>query len=397
MEQDAVDNSLLVTEFDWVSWDFYPSQWSPGTLLINWHDLQYDEFVAIAAPGVSLCGEAGLETACWRRARWESANSFFARVEPLSFEVLDLQAICVEIPPDFADWAADATAAHIERLRAFFADRPFDLDAAERADLLEHELEASNPGVRERIRSKTEIAWGVSSRVRPPSRLRGILVAPISRLTAAQFLDALGQLILLGLVYGFYRFVRESWAPKGVHVEISNVLMLPLGQFFFWLYGFAHLLLPIAFLGWLYVRRRRSFVFARNTLLLTALLSIAGYLALAPDPVYGVHATDSIPTSALATMPALHLTVALALAYLGVVLTRGLVATIAWSAYPIPVVLVLLQSDVRYPGATAAFSLAVVAMSIFISRDLLPRIPTPWSVSLSRRNGRADARLWAGW
>jgi hypothetical protein len=387
VERATANHRLLVADFDWAGWDFYPSQWNAGTLLINWEDHQLAGLVAIAAPGVSLCGEAGLKTAYWRKAVWKDANAFFGRAEPIGFARLDLESISAEIPPDFAGWAADATIAHIERLRAFLTDRPDELGTAEVADCLEWELETSLPGARERLQSEAETAWGESTFARRRSRLTFL-----RRLTVTQTLDALEQLTLLGLVYGFYRVVRESWAPEGVHVELSNVLMLPLGQFFLWLYGFAHLLLPIAFLGWLYLGRRRSFVFARNTLLLTALMSIAGYLTHAPQPIYGIHSTDSIPASALATMPALHLTVALSLAYLGFALTRGVVTRIAWAAYPLFVVLVLLQSDVRYPGATVAFSLAVVTVAVLVSRYLLPHVPVPKLRSMDRDSGNAHVR-----
>ena|SRR5215207_3281997 len=385
---------LLVDDFGWAGWDFYPSQWNPGTLLINWRDNQWSEIVAIAAPGVSLCGEIGLETACWRQAAWEDANAFFDRGEPTRFGSYSLDSIAKEIPADFSDWVADATAAHIERLRAFFADRPDDLEASELADRLELELESTLPGARERLQSEAETAWGESSMAAPPLR-----AAFRRRLGAARVVDALGQLMLLGVVYGFYRLVRESWAPEGVHVGFGDVLMLPLGQFFLWLYGFAHLLLPLAFLGWLYVNRRPTFAFARNTILLTALLSIGGYLAYAPQPVYGIRATGSIPAGALATMPALHLAVALALAYLGAVMTRGLVAKIAWCSYPPFVLLVFFESDVRHLELTVALSLTVVTSTVLLSRYLLPRIPAldlgPWRYAKevrARRDGKSGRR-----
>ncbi len=386
-ERVTAENRLLVADFDWAGWDFYPSQWSSGALLINWRDHRLAKFAAVAAPGVSLCGEVGLETACWRQAIWEDANAFFGRVEPSSFGSLSLESVCAEVPPDFAHWVVDATATQIERLRAFSADRPDDLEVIEVADRLECELEASLPGARERIRSEAETAWGEPTPARP-SRL-----AFLRGLTVAQVLDAVGQLVLLALVYGFYRLVRTSWAPEGVHVELDDVLMLPLGQFFLWLYGFAHLGLPIAFLAWLYARRSRSFVFARNTLLLTALISIAGYLAHAPQPIYGIHSTDSVPAGALATMPALHLTVALALAYLGFGLTRKTIARVAWAAYPLFVLLVLLQSDIRYPLATVGFSMAVIITSVLLSRYLLPRVPLPDLTAAANQPGHPRPRV----
>jgi hypothetical protein len=377
MDRKPPDDALMFPEMAWASWDFYPSQWSAGTLLVNSLDDRHAAFVAIAAPGVSLVGERGFEVSHWRRAEWADAEAYFDRAAPLDLARSDLGSILAEVPPDFVDWTADATAAHVERLWAFQADRPEEVEAVQIARSLERELDIIFPGMAERLRREPEAEIGQGPRVAiTPSTASRTRRFPAG-LTLSQIADPLVQLLFVGLVYGFYRLVREPWAPRGAQVDLAQAVVLPIGQFVLWLYGYGHVLLPVVFLAWIYIRRPRLFTFARNTLVLASLLSIAGYLIYAPQPVYGVKATSSIPSGALATMPALHLAVALALACLGVSTARGRIAKIAWGAYPLLVVLVLVLSDLRYPELTLAFAIAVVLASLLISRHILPRLRLP--------------------
>lgn len=356
---------LIALDTTWASWDFQPSSWSPGTLLVNCFDDVRSPFVAYAAPGVSLCGETGPDTARWRRGIWASSDAFLLKSQPEQMGTLELDSVCFEIPDDFAGWALEATAAHVERLRAIAALRPEGHAQGQLADVLHAEMEMSYPGALERINDDfaEELCSEAPRRSRrAPSGIRAL----IGSLDHRQLLDLGVQASVLLVAYVVYRFLREPWAPSGVKVDPTQALQMPVGDFVMWLYGLGHVVLPVAFLAWVYFRRQVAFTLVRNTLVVAGALAVAAYLLYSPNRVYAEGPAQSVPSSALATMPALHLVVAIGLAGFGVVLTRSLLARACWVLYPLLVGGVLIVSGSRLPGLTIGFATAILALSLVV-------------------------------
>ena len=375
----------------WASWDFHPSPWNGGTLIAHCADDPDSPFLGLAAPGVSLCGESGFETARWRRAEWSTVREFLAHGEPQRFETVELECIRMDLPDDFDEWAARATAAHIDRLRSFDLHNSQESEAAHLADLLHVEMEDAYPGVLERLWTEYRVPRFEETEVQVSFARRSL--ERVSRhVSPIQALDLVGQAIGFGVLYGLYRLVREPWAPRGEQVGLEGVLQMPIGEFALWLYGMAHVALPAAFLGWVYFRRHDSFALARNAMVLAIVFTVGAYLLYSPGAVYAGGFSESVPANALPTMPALHLAVALGLAYFGIRLTRGLTAKALWAAYPLVVALVVLISGSRYPLPTIAFAVAMMAASVYLADRLVPRLWLPINVFGRRRRGPAGAR-----
>jgi PAP2 superfamily len=384
-ETDHIEE-VLVPDMTWASWDFQPSLWSAGTLLVNGVDDVRAPFVGYAAPGVSLCGESGFETARWRRASWPSSEAFLLRHEPESLLTLELDCVCAEIPDDFADWATDATAAQVERLRAISAHSREPSPAADLADLLHAEMEMTFPGALERMNEEfAERLYTVSSE--RPSRFHAWLTSLARSFDRRQAFGVGMEAAGLLLAYSLYHLVREPEAPKGMQVGLTEALRLPAEDFFVWLYGLGHVLLPIAFLAWVYFRRPSAFAFVRNTLAVTASVVVVAYLLYSPKPVYAKGPAQSVPSDALATMPALHLGVALALACFGVVLSRSILARACWVLYPVLVAVVLTTSGSRYPGLTIGIAIATLALSLLLVRHVAPRLRLTFGLAVRPRAG----------
>jgi hypothetical protein len=364
---------VLVADLTWASWDFLPSPWSAGTLLVNCTDDVRAPFVGYAAPGVSLCGEIGLETSRWRCGGWTNSEAFLNGCDPDWVRAIELDTVCTEIPDDFSDWALDATAAHVERLRALAELRPQASAAAGLADRLHAEVEMTVPGALERMNDEFGeelFAWIP----RPPLRAGSWARSLIRSFDWRQALDVGVQASGLLLAYLLYQLVREPWVPKGMQVDLAEALRLPIGDFLVWIYGLGHVVLPIAFLAWVYFRRRHTFPLLRNTLAVAGVLVVCAYLLYSPGRVYAEGPAQSVPSNALATMPALHLVVALALAWFGATLSRSRLAMACWALYPVLVAVVLVTSGSRYPEFTIGFALTVLAVSLVFVRNVMPRL-----------------------
>lgn len=366
-------DALLAPDLAWASWDFQPSPWSPGALLVNCPDDPTAPLLAYAPPGVSLCGEDGFAAAGWRSAGWPQLGAFLRRGEPEWTRSVEFDCLFAEIPEDFVGWATAATAAHVERLWAI-AGRPTCSErASELAGSLGAELEMTAPGALARIAEES------FERPRPLPRRRSAR-RPASRLLLpgihrAQALDVAVQGGAILLAYLLYLLVREPWAPRGAQVGVGEALALPLGGFGVWLYGLGHVMVPLAFLAWVYFRRPSSFARVRNTLGLAAALAVSVYLLYAPHPVYAAGPPRSVPSGAIATMPALHLVVALTVAVFGVRLSRSPLARLLWLVYPPLVAWILVSTGSRYPQYTIVLALALLAISLLALRLFGSRLP----------------------
>lgn len=377
---------VLVPDLTWASWDFLPSPWSAGTLLINSIDDSRTPFVGYAAPGVSLCGETGLETASWRCGGWTNSEAFLLRRDPDWVRTIELDTVRAEIPDDFGDWALDATAAHVERLRALAGRRPPACAASDLADRLHAEMEMTVPGALERMNNEFgEELLALTSR--RPLRAKSWASSLARSLDWRQAIDVGFQAAVLLAIYLLYRLLREPGAPEGMQVDFAEALQLPVGSFLAWVYGLGHVVLPIAFLAWVYFRRHESFALLRNTLVVAGGLVVAAYLLYSPGRVYAEGPAQSVPSNALATMPALHLVVALALAWFGVALSRSLLARACWVIYPLLVATVLVAGGSRYPEFTIGFAVMVLALSLIVVRYVAPRLGLGLGVSAHPRSG----------
>jgi hypothetical protein len=377
---------VLVPDLTWASWDFLPSPWNAGTLLINCVDDSRAPFVGYAAPGVSLCGESGLETASWRCGGWTNSEAFLLHRDPDWVRTIELDTVRAEIPDDFDDWALDATAAHVERLRALAARRPQASAAADLADRLHAEMEMTVPGALERLNdefSEELLAWMPRRPLRTTRWARSLARS----LDWRQAIDVGFQAAVLLVIYLLYRRVREPGVPEGMQVNFAEALQLPVGGFLAWIYGLGHVVLPIAFLAWVYFRRRPTFALLRNALVVAGGLVVAAYLLYSPGRVYAEGPAQSVPSNALATMPALHLVVALALAWFGVALSRSLLARACWVVYPLLVATVLVAGGSRYPEFTIGFAVMVLALSLIVVRYVAPRLGLGLGVSAHTRSG----------
>jgi hypothetical protein len=361
----------------WSSWDFYPSPWNGGTLIAHCADNPRAPFTGFAAPGASLCGESGFDTARWRRAEWPSMENFLCHEHPLRMETVDLDSVRADVPDDFAPWVARSTAAHIERLRSFALHRPEEPEADVLADLLHLEMEEAFPGTLESLYA--DYTLPVTPMEQPRVQLRALLLErfPYLSMSRRKALDLLGQAVGFVLLYLAYRMVREPWAPEGTHVDVLRLYEVSIGEFTLWLYGLGHVLLPVLFLTWAYFRRPQSFPLVRNTMVLTIILPVAAYLAYAPGKVYANEIAASVPTNALPTMPALHLAMAISLAFFGIRLCRRNISALAWAAYPVLVALVLIISGSRYPIPTIAFATMTLVVAYFLAERMVPRLWLP--------------------
>ncbi len=375
----------------WASWDFYPSPWNGGTLIAHCADDPDAPFLGLAAPGVSLCGESGFETARWRRAEWSTVREFLEHGEPRRFETVELECVRTDLPDDFDEWAARATATHIDRLRSFDLHSSRESEAAHLADLLHVEMEDAYPGVLERLWTEYRVPQLGETEVRASLTHRSLERLSL-RISPIQALDLAGQAIGFAVLYGLYRLVREPWAPRGEQVGLEGVLQMPVGEFALWLYGMAHVALPAAFLGWVYFRRHDSFAMARNAMVLAIVLTVSAYVLYSPGAVYAVGFAESVPDNALPTMPALHLAVALGLAYFGIRLTRSWTAKALWATYPLVVALVVLISGSRYPLPTIVFAATMMAASLYLADRLVPRLWLPIDLFGRWRQSPAQAR-----
>jgi PAP2 superfamily protein len=394
--EDRADHfgDLLVADMSWASWDFLPSPWSAGTLLINSIDDSRAPFVGYAAPGVSLCGESGLDTASWRCGGWTNSEAFLLRRDPDWVRTVELDTVRAEIPDDFDDWALDATAAHVERLRALAGRRPQAAAAADLADRLHAEMEMTVPGALERLNDEFGeelLAWIP----RRPLRAKGWARSLARSLDWRQAVDVGFQAAVLLGIYLLYRRVREPGVAEGMQVNFAEALELPVGGFLAWVYGLGHVVLPIAFLAWVYFRRHHTFALLRNTLVVAGGLVVAAYLLYSPGRVYAEGPAQSLPSNALATMPALHLVAALALAWFGVALSRSLLARACWVLYPLLVATVLVAGGFRYPEFTIGFAVMVLSLSLVLVRYVAPRLGLGLGVSAPPRNC-ADAPIELG-
>ena len=232
------DDTIFIGDAGWASWALHPSPWAGGCLIVNCEDDPDTPVVAFAPPGVSLYGESGFETARWRRADWSTTAEFIDHLEPSRMITLELVSVYAEVPPDFSDWLARATAAHIERLRSFLADRPGQGEAAELADLLSEEMDQAFPGAFDSYCSESE-SFSREEPVAASQFSAGPERMSLRGMTRPQAWDLFGQVAAFGLLYVLYRLVREPSAPQGAKVGWNELLSLPVGEFALWLYGFA--------------------------------------------------------------------------------------------------------------------------------------------------------------
>jgi hypothetical protein len=337
-------------------WDFAPARWNLGVLIVHFeHELE-GRMTCYAPPGASLYGETGLEVAGWRRGVWRHETHFFENREPDAIEALSAVVVRRELPADFHRWAADETAAHVERLRSFAHDRPRALDVAHTAARLLNDLDEAFPSALERYWKRTtaearalEAASGAlwqSASLSTPQLVTRELHTDRLRLGALRnWRDLAVNVLFMALLYLAYRaLLRPPLAGAEFGVITQGSLEERIRDTLLWLYGVAHLPLIFGFLTWAYFRRHSAFVFVRNALLLAAGGAIAIYelaVLLSGGSVYDDGRMHTMPAETLPTLPGLHLATALVIGVSGVLLVDRRPMRIAWGAYPIIVMLII--------------------------------------------------------
>jgi PAP2 superfamily len=352
------------------SWSFHPSPWSAGSLLVNCIDDDRAPVTAFAPPGVTLCGEGGVNAGQWRVAWWVSQEEFLLRAEPQAFRTLELSQLLDDTPRDFEGWAAEMTACHIERLRALEMPTTDYWPMANLADALQGEMEVAFPGEIERL--DEDVLEEVSLAATRCERLTDPSAGIWSRIDKNALADLALQTSAVTIAALIYQWLRGPWALEGEHIGALEALHLPLGDFLAWTYGYCHVVLPLGFLAWVYLRRRPSFPLVRNSLAITAAVAVSAYLLYPPRGLYRLGASQDAPREALASLPGLHIGIALCLGIFGFRLSSSRAARCAWLLYPAFVGTVLLITGLRQPlvtfGLGTAFVMFAIALALAVRR-----------------------------
>ena len=327
-----------------LAWDICPSRWNSGPLIVNFPPDSDTELVCFAPPGVSLYGERGLALATWRRGGWRSESEFISGKSPLGTDELTISEVNREIPEDFQLWAQRETVAHIERLSAFAGRRPHLPEWRNAAIRLRDELDRLEPGAVERCRIDVDVAAARSDvlearkETAPPEFIR-----PTS-MSRRELYRLAGQASLLLALYALYRLTRPAESIPGPQTSLVHLPYLSLGDALLWIYGNGHVAIAFGFLAWVFFMHHRAFKFIRNTVLIGAGLTVLPYLLLAPAGIYSAGPAHAIPPSAVPTMPAMHLCIAVLIGCSGALLVRSTLVKVVWLGYPFVTLAAVLAS-----------------------------------------------------
>jgi hypothetical protein len=352
-------------DFGRLPWDFRASRWGLGALLVSYGAAK-EPTVAYAPPGTSLRGESGLDTACWRRAAWTSETAFVANERPETLVAVDFDRVHAELPHELRAWAEHETVAHVERLRRFVQRRPGAVAVRSAATVLKADLDRVAPEAFEQY-CVTALEESLACEPEPE---------PVEDAITTHWrrsLYAVGNFALLALLYIGYRTLLRPDDAIASGMGIPDVDQLRLGTLAslpLWIYAAGHVVLPFLFLAWLFARRPDSFNFVRNAILFAAGFGIIGYLLIMPDADHRVAVTPPrwVPGGAVPTMPAVHLAIAIVIAWTGFRLARSRAMRAAAVAYPVLVVYVIAASNPSWIAASVlGAELAVCASWIAAS------------------------------
>jgi hypothetical protein len=304
-----------------------------------------DEVVCFAPPGASLYGEDGLAVATWRRGVWSTDAEFVAGRSPIGIDALKVSEATELIPSDFAKWAERETAAHVEKLRAFAKRRPRQVALAAAATRLCEELESVAPGALERCHIELDVSAARTEMLERQARAREGNAATPTPLEWSRLPRFALQALLFASLYSLYRWVRPDGPSSGFQAPLNQLSPGAVLDVLMWIYGSAHVAMAFAFLIWVFFRRHGAFDFVRNAVIAAAVLSVVPYLLLAAGGVYGGEPSDDVPASAVPTMPALHLSIALLVGCWGFLLVRSRFARLAWLSYPLLTLAVIVASE----------------------------------------------------
>ena len=336
--------------------------------------------VCFAPPGTPLYGESGPEVIWWRRGTWRSEEDFVARRSPTSIEEIRFADADEAIPGDFAGWVHRETASHLERALAFIGERPHlkPDELSSRARQLRDELESVDPGALDRFREEAELAAerrGLKARwIREREReLPG--PASLSVPVLARF--ALQTALLVSL-YMLYRAIRPDGPTAAIQVSLNGLSTGTAFDVVMWVYGNAHVFIAFAFLGWVFLRRYGAFDFVRNATLVAAAASIIPSLLLSSASAYGPDTSHGIPASAVPTIPALHLSIAIIAGFWGAVLSRSRLAKLMWAIYPLIALAVVIASKPQSPWSSVAAGFAAALIGFLLAKAA-GRVHHRWS------------------
>jgi hypothetical protein len=240
--------------------------------------------------------------------------------------------------------------------------------------------------------------------------------------------DAALQLGLFFLAYNAYQVVRGI-TDSSRELALANAERLiqierSLGTFFEpgfqdsliahlpWLVDLAnfmylnsHFVITTGFLVWLYLFRNEHFAFVRNMFLVAMALALVGYALYptAPPRLFpGEGFTDTIATftgtaqdsetvgllvNQYAAVPSMHIAFALMIAAPGMTLSSHLAARMAWAAYPLVVLFVIVATGNHF-WLDAAIGAAVACLAAVAARRLA-RLRPGWAWSEDVREATA--------
>jgi PAP2 superfamily len=233
------------------------------------------------------------------------------------------------------------------------------------------------------------------------------------------WLDALRQVSMFALAYGFYESVRgiadssradalangaavidfersigSLFEPNLQQALVGHRWLVDIANF---MYINTHFVVTVGFLVWLYLYRNDSFYFVRNMFMVAMGLALLGYTLMptAPPRMFpGDGFVDTITTYAgvehdkglfsflinpYAAIPSMHIAFALMIAVPGMLLARRTVTRVFWCAYPLLVFFVIVFTanhfwvDAAAGALVAAFSALAAAMVLARAR------PAVWS------------------
>jgi hypothetical protein len=276
---------------------------------------------------------------------WSTEREFIAQRPPRLIEELAVCDAAEAIPSDFASWVKRETTSHVEMLRAFAQRRRQRPELRSAAARLAEELEAFEPGALGRCRAEAEslparrrfFEFRSSKRVErevPAS-------APLSWGIARRFLT---QAALLGGLYGLYRLVRPAGPSTGFQASLGTFSFRTTLDTLMWIYGNAHVIVAFSFLAWVFFKHHGAFEFVRNAVIGAAVAAVVPYLLFSSGGAYGPHQDLDVPSSAIPTIPALHLSIAIVVGCWGILLSRGMPARLMWITYPFLALVVVIIS-----------------------------------------------------
>ncbi len=232
-------------------------------------------------------------------------------------------------------------------------------------------------------------------------------------------IDAVRQICMFMLAYGFYETVRgiadgargEAFAnaanvidferathtlfePHLQHALISHRWLVDLANF---MYLNSHFVVTVGFLVWLYLYRNQSFYFVRNMFMVAMGLALIGYLLVPTAPPrffpgdgFVDTITDyakvnhdtgliSVLVNPWAAIPSMHIAFALMIAVPGALLARHTLTRVFWCAYP-PLVFFVIIFTANHFWVDAAAGALVAAVAALTAAVVLARVrPAAWS------------------